>query len=210
MIIFGEFNASLPWRLAPNHSTCGNRVKTNYTAQNIDDLKFEPDCTIEECAFQGIDFTQRLLKSVAFLDCTFTDCNFANVKLVNVAMNDVHFNGCNLIGVNWCALKRLANISFSQSKLDFCSFQNLKLKRLKLQNCSVRDADFTGADLSSADFSESIFAGSTFHKAGLSGADFRTSQSYFIDPKTTNVKGAKFSYPGVLALITALGAEVDF
>jgi uncharacterized protein YjbI with pentapeptide repeats len=71
------------------------------------------------------------------------------------------------------------------------------------------EVDFSGCDLSKTDFSRSNFAGANLSGSNLSGADFRTSKDYIFDIRTTKIKGSKFSFPYVVSLITALGAEVD-
>jgi fluoroquinolone resistance protein len=64
--------------------------------------------------------------------------------------------------------------------------------------------------LPGSDFSGSLLTGASFTKSDLSKADFRTAKDYFIDPSFTKIKGAKFALPEALALLTALGAEVDY
>jgi fluoroquinolone resistance protein len=171
------------------------------------DLRLHPH--FEECQFQGIDFSNYDLKSIAFLDCTFTSCNMANQPLHNASMRNIVFKGCKLMGVNWCSLKRLEDPQYYECKMDFSSFQSLKLKRAIFKNCSAVEVDFSEADLSLCDFSETNFAGANFDRANLSGADFRTSRDYFFDLRTAKIKGAQFSFPQVVNLITALGAKVE-
>ncbi len=180
-----------------------------YTEKEIASLSFEPEATFEDCEFVAIDFTDIVLKSVSFLDCKFSNCNLANQPLINTSMRDVLFETCNLVGINWCSLRRLENSKFVDSKLNYSTFQALKMKDVEIRGCSALEVDFSEADLSHADFSNSSFSGANFDRANLTGVDFRTSRDYLFDVRTARIKGAKFSFPDVISLLTALGAEVD-
>lgn len=182
---------------------------TVYSKADIGDLKIKEGESLEECEFQGVDFSPLDLKGVTFLDCTFTNCNLANQSLTKTTMREPTFVGCNLMGINWPSLKRLEWPKYRECKLNFSSFQGLKLKKLEMTTCSAVEVDFAEADLTSADFSNTGLAGAVFERAILEGADFRTSRDYVIDVRTTKIKGAKFAYPQVMALIAALGAEIE-
>jgi fluoroquinolone resistance protein len=174
------------------------------------ELKFTPEASFENEEFKGIDFTHHQLKSVEFYHCKFTNCNLANQSLINASFQEPVFDSCKLLGINWCAVKRLGQPKFLNSKLDLSIFNRMKLKKAEFINCSMKDVDLSEADLSSGIFTDSILSNSNFDGAIITGTDFRNSKDYFIDPRKTKIKGAKFSYPDVLSLITALGAEVDF
>jgi uncharacterized protein YjbI with pentapeptide repeats len=94
--------------------------------------------------------------------------------------------------------------------LDYSVFQDLRVRRLKFIDCSLKEADFSDADLSESNFSGSILVGASFAGADISKADLRTAKEYFIDPRSTKIKGAKFCFPEAASLLSALGAEVDF
>lgn len=180
-----------------------------YVPFDGDARAFAPDAEFEGVEFTGIDFSAHSLRSVAFLDCRFTGCGFANQPLTNASMRGVEFVGCNLTGLNWCALKRLDGLSFRDSKLSYSCFEGLKLKGLSLRDCLAVEVDFSGADLSSADFAGTTLAGANFDRATLFEADFRAAQDYAFDLRTAKIRGAKFAFPEVVALITALGAKVE-
>ena len=173
------------------------------------ELKFAPEDSFEDCEYKDIDFALYELKSVTFYRCKFINCNLANQSLVNASFKEPIFDSCKLLGVNWSELKRLDQPKFLNSKLDLGIFHRLKLKKAEFVHCSVKDVDFSEADLSSALFTESTLTNSNFDGAIITETDFRSSRDYYIDPRRTKIKGAKFSYPEALSLITALGAEVD-
>ncbi len=180
-----------------------------YTEKEIASLSFEPEASFENCEFRAIDFSEISLKSVAFLECKFTNCNLANQPMVNTSVRDVVFETCNLVGINWCSLRRLDNAKFIDSKLNYSTFQALKMKDVEILGCSAIEVDFSEADLSHADFSNSSFSGANFDRSNLTGVDFRSSRDYLFDIRTARIKGAKFSFPYVISLLTVLGAEVD-
>lgn len=180
-----------------------------FDQSNISLLKIGPESAFEGCEFKGLDFSDYNLKSVSFLDCKFAGCNMANQSMVNTDMRDVVFESCNLIGINWCSLKRFENAKFINSKLNFSTFQALKLKKIEITGCVALDVDFSEADLTSSDFSRTQLGGANFERANLTMADFRSSTDYIFDLRTARIKGARFSYPHVLSLITALGAVID-
>lgn len=181
-----------------------------YDESNIGDVEFLKGSEFEDCEFYGINFSGYCLNSVSFLNCKFIDCNLTNQNLSNVSLRDVTFESSNLVGLNWCTCKRLENLEFKNSKMTFSSFQGLKLKKSKIIECSVVDVDFSGTDLTLSDFAGSDLAGSNFEGATLEKVNFRTSKHYLFDLRKAKIKGSKFDLPHVLALISALGAEIEF
>ena len=143
------------------------------------------------------------------MECSFHNCNLANVELLSGSIRNCHFKGSNLIGINWCLLNNFSSPKFEFCKLNYSVFENLKLPNSFFGDCSLVEVDFSGCDLSGANFSRSNFAGANLNGANLAGADFRTSRDYIFDIRTTKIKGSKFSFPYVVSLITALGAEVE-
>ena len=159
--------------------------------------------------FTEINLTDANLKSAIFIDCKFTSCNLSNVSFMNVVLRGVVFANCNLMGINWTEVRKGGDYSFAGSKLDYGCFQSVDLRNVKFEDCSIKEADFSGANLSKASFRGSHLAGTSFANVNIEKADFRSARNYFIDPKFAKLKEAKFSFPEVLVLIQALGAEVE-
>ncbi len=180
-----------------------------YNDTNMDQLEFIPEASFENYEFQGIDFSKHHLKSIEFYSCKFLACNFANQSVMNVSFKEPLFDSCKLLGINWCEIKRLDQPKFLNSKLDLSVFSRLKLKKAEFIDCSVIDVDFSESDLSAALFTGSNLSSSNFDGAVILGTDFRNSKDYSIDPRRTKIKGAKFSYPEAISLISILGAEVS-
>jgi fluoroquinolone resistance protein len=182
---------------------------TLFRSENTENLSFKPGEIVEDSEFQGFDFHSIDLKSVSFVGCKFTSCSFANVNFVNVALRDVSFEECNLVGISWSSLKNLGSPNFKSCKLNYSSFQSMKLKKLFMIDCMAIDVDFSNADLSNSDFSGTTLTGANFDRANLTSADFRGSKDYFFDLRSVKSKDVKVNYPECLSLITAFGVIVD-
>jgi len=177
--------------------------------KELESLLEEQRTEISGIEFKEINLIDANLKMAVFIDCKFTNCNLANVSLRNSVFRSVLFEGCNLMGINWSEVRTGSNYHFTNCKLDYDCFQNVDLRGIKFKNCSIREADFAGANLTKADFSGSLLSGTSFNNSNLEKADFRNAKGYFIDPKFTKLKQAKFSFPEAIALIHALGVEID-
>jgi uncharacterized protein YjbI with pentapeptide repeats len=73
----------------------------------------------------------------------------------------------------------------------------------------MRRTDFINVDLAESDFSGSDLSGSKFHNAILEKSNFAGALHYYIDPASNRIKQAKFSYPGVLALLAPFEIKVE-
>jgi fluoroquinolone resistance protein len=71
------------------------------------------------------------------------------------------------------------------------------------------EADFSDCNLTKCDFSGTVFSGANLRGVDLSGANLKNSKDYIFDLRTTKIKGAQFSFPYVMSLITALGGKVE-
>ncbi len=75
--------------------------------------------------------------------------------------------------------------------------------------CRINEAGFSGCDLRNAVFRKCDLMRATFIQNDLSGADFRTSFNYCIDPGANRMTAARFSYPEVLGLLDAYDIIVE-
>lgn len=164
---------------------------------------------LSECECSSLNLSDAPLKSLRIEDCKFSACTLANADLTDTRLRSVQFESCNLIGINWAGAASLVAVTFRTCKLDYGVFQSASLKNCQFIGCSIIDADFSACDLSKAVFTDSRLAGSSFNGANLEMADFRNAKDYFIDARTTKVRGARFNLPDALSLIEALGAEVE-
>lgn len=167
--------------------------------------------TFYACTFENVDFSLLAsAKRLRFLECRFKQCNLSNLKVMAFSFKEARFVGCKLVGINWAACAAFENPDFQDCKLDLSTFQGLPLKNLKCLECTANEVDFSGAHLAGADFSGTLLRGSSFNGADLSAADFRGAKEYSINPLTCKVKGARFRYPDVTTLLSALGIKVEF
>lgn len=181
-----------------------------FTVNDLEKLRELLPGEFAECQFEGIRFSHLQIKPSSFRNCTFTNCNLTEMEMLSSTMRNIDFAGCNLMGVNWAALNRFEDCRFRECKLDYACFQGLQLKRTPFLDSSLKETDFSECQLSEANFSGSILTGANFNKANLSNANLKRSKEYFIDPAFTKIKGAQFSLPEAIILLTALGAKVEY
>lgn len=163
------------------------------------------DCTFIDCNFSGAN-----LAGARFVDCTFRGSNFSNAKLTNVKLADVAFQGCKVLGVDFRACDgTLFGASFDETDLSYCVFVGMKLRKAQYTKSKLIECDFTGCDLAGADFSGSNLRGALFSKTILKQADFRSATEYAFDPRLNELKGARFSSPEVVRLLTVFGVVID-
>lgn len=123
-------------------------------------------------------------------------------------MSNAVFENCKLLGIQWTSLTSLMSPTFKESSLAYSNFSGLKLKKNKFLNCQLLDVEFSLADISECDFSGSNFLNARFHETNLSKSDFRNATNYQIDPTANRVKGAQFSLPDAIGLLTGLGVVI--
>lgn len=176
------------------------------------------DCTESElsnisfdnCHFKNCNFTKTHLLQCKFEDCTFTECLLANCIISNTKLSDSIFKTCKLSGLNFSYFSQLLfSISAEGSHFESCVFLNQSLQKTQIINCECRHCDFEQVDFTSAKFEGTDFSGSTFNHCNLQKADFREALNYTLNPSENNVKGALFSNPEVLSLLTPFKIKIS-
>ena len=71
------------------------------------------------------------------------------------------------------------------------------------------DVDFREADLSKADFSGTDLTGAQFGRTNLTGANLESARNYRIVPAENTLKGARFSLPEAMSLLSGLDIEIS-
>ncbi len=79
------------------------------------------------------------------------------------------------------------------------------MKNTPFLKSMVRETRFIETLLTGARFDESDLEHTLFHQCNLEGASFKNARNYFIDPTTNKLKGASFSLPEAISLLTNLG-----
>ena len=109
-----------------------------------------------------------------------------------VNYNRINFFECNHL---------LLSVTFEDTRLDFTSFYNLKLKNTLFKNCNLHEVDFSETDLTKSIFDNCNLNRAIFINTNLKESDFRTSYNYSIDPEVNSIKKAKFSLEGISGLL---------
>lgn len=68
---------------------------------------------------------------------------------------------------------------------------------------------FEECNLKDSSFEKSLLNTTQFTNRDLRGADFREATGYQIDINTNKLKGAKFSFPEVINLLSGLEINID-
>jgi len=166
-----------------------------------------------ECRFVRCGFSNAVLRACVFEECVFLECDLSLVKLPHSSFSSTRFEGSKIIGVNWTearwAMLRLWQpVRFENCVINHSTFLGLDLKGVGFVECMAKDVDFREADLSRADFSGSDLTGAQFGGTNLTGANLRSARNYSIDPGRNVLKGARFSLPEAMSLLSGLDIEI--
>ena len=171
------------------------------------------DNLISEREFVNCVFENCVLTKLTFEDCYFENCVFkdSDLTMVNVkgsSFRAVKFEGCKMLGILWEEAATPIMINFEECGLSFSSFWGLSLKKIKIEKCIAKEVNFSEANLSQASFKDSDLEGSIFMNTNLIKANFESAYNYFFDVNANKVKGALFSMPEVVSLLTGLGIKI--
>lgn len=163
----------------------------------------------EDCTFRNCSFAEASLRRGLFIGCTFSSCDLSNAHLTGATMSQVHFVDSKLIGINWTSAAHVSQLICQKSNLNYSTFAGRDMRKVAITDCIAREVDFSDANLSEANCRGTDFAGTTFSNTNLTKADLRGARGYAIAPAENKIKGAKFSLPEAIALLHALGVEVE-
>lgn len=99
-------------------------------------------------------------------------------------------------------------MSFCDCLLDYCIFQNNKMKRTEFNKCSMKEMTFIECELVESLFEDCDLMRTLFERCNLEKCDFSSAYNYELIPSENNIKKAKFAYPGVMGLLRWLDIEV--
>jgi uncharacterized protein YjbI with pentapeptide repeats len=171
------------------------------------------DNVISEREFVSCIFENCVLTKLTFEDCYFENCVFkdSDLTMMNVkgsSFRDVKFEGCKILGVLWDEVATPIMVNFDECALSFSSFFGLSLKKIKIEKCIAKEVNFSEADLTQASFKDSDLGGSVFLNTNLNKANFESAHNYFLNINSNKIKGALFSMPEVVSLLTGLGIKI--
>ncbi len=163
------------------------------------------DCTFENCNFSNIN-----LSSFSFTDCEFINCDLSMAKVKNTTFKEVLFKDCKILGIlfNECN-DFLLSFKFEHCNLSYSSFFKLKLTNQLFNNCKLDKVDFSFSNLQNAIFNECDLVNAVFYNTILEKTDFRTSIHYSLDPENNRIKNAKFSLIGIVGLLDKYNLDIE-
>lgn len=163
------------------------------------------DCLLANCSLHKADFSQSI-----FTNCRFEDCDLSMAVLTGTCFQNVLFKNCKMLGIRLEQADPFSlDFRLENCNLQFASFFQVRLPQFHFHACQLREADFSGADLEEAVFKDCDLEGARFEDTILTRADFRTAHNYTIDPGKNVIRGARFSWPGLLGLLKQYQIEVE-
>ncbi len=164
----------------------------------------------EACTFQGSDLSGADLSGYRFLDTEFLDCDLSNAELVGTFWQKVTFRNCKMLGLRFDVSHELGfAVTFEGCQLDHSSFYQRKLSRSVFIDSRLHGVDLAEADMKGSKVKDCDLLNAIFENTGLENADLRGSVNYSIDPEINRVKGAAFSWPGLVGLLDKYNIKVD-
>ncbi|MDQ6709634.1 MAG: pentapeptide repeat-containing protein [Candidatus Dormibacteraeota bacterium] len=183
----------------------------------FDDLRLDrttiSDGDFEECQFRNCSFQEAEFDACRLMTSSFVGCNLSLARFPRTRLATVQFKRSKLVGINWTVARwpQLGlgqALNFNDCVLSQSVFIGLALKGVSFKDCIAHEVDFSDSNLAKCDFSGTDLSGARFNHTDLSGADFRSARNYTIDPMANTLKGAQFSLPEAVALLTALGVVI--
>lgn len=182
--------------------------KDKFEKLGVNGESFE-DKEFEECKFINSSFVNVKFTGCRFVGCVFEGSVVSALDVTDSNFVDVTFKNSKIIGTDWTRARRIQNVAFDNSQINYSNFRLLKLPKIKITFCEAREVDFTGADLEDGVLTSCDFEKAIFSQTNLSKADLRLSRNYFIDPRFNTVKKAKFSMPEALTLLSGMDVEIE-
>jgi len=167
-----------------------------------------------ECRFVRCCFSESVFRSCVFDECVFVECDLSLVKLPHSVFSSTRFECSKIIGVNWTEarwpMSRLVvPVRFEKCVISHSTFLGLKLNGVRVTECTAKDVDFRETDLSKADFSGTDLTGAQFGGTNLTGANLESARNYTIGLAENTLKGARFSLPEAMSLLSGLDIEIS-
>lgn len=166
--------------------------------------------TFEQCSFERCDLSRADLAKCRFIDCAFTACDLTMVKLRGAGLQDVRFEECKVLGVDFSACNpMLLQVTFDRCRLDHSVMVGMKLKGTRFDHCTMHGVDFSTTELEEAVFPGCDLLNAVFERTSLRKVDLTTATNFRINPSSNDLRGARFSVHGAIALLEPFGVEVE-
>ena len=192
--------------------------KGTYAEEAFEQVRLEQNDVVSaefrECSFVRCCFSESALRACAFDECVFVECDLSLVKLPHSVFSSTRFEDSKIIGVNWTEARwptsrLLVPVRFEKCIINHSTFLGLDLKGVRFTECTAKDVDFREANLSKSDFSGTDLTGAQFGSTNLTGANLQSARNYRIVPAENTLKGARFSLPEAMSLLSGLDIEIS-
>lgn len=183
-----------------------NNIKLD--SKTLENMEFF-DCTFENCTLENC-----LIDRCIFAECKFIHCNVVSIQSKYSQIKYAEFEKCNLIGVHWNELLSAGRIADPIRKvkhtiLKYNTFMGMKFIRFDFSKNVMQDSMFEECDLRECSFKGNVLERTQFLNCDLRKADLREATEYQIDIQTNKLKGARFSFPEVIALLKVLEIKIE-
>jgi uncharacterized protein YjbI with pentapeptide repeats len=167
----------------------------------------------EQCIFTKCNFSEAQFKACNFYDCEFKACDLSLVKVPGCEFSNNLIEDSKAMGINWAemrvpSIRVYCPVEFLRCNINYSSFMALDLHEIQIVECQARDVNFSEANLSKSNLTGSDFANSIFNRTNLCEADLTHAINYYIDVYLNPIKGAKFSIPEAISLLSSLEIEI--
>jgi len=175
----------------------------------LNDIKNITSKSFYDCKFIDCDFTESDFSNSIFSECIFKTSNLSLITINESKFHDVYFDGCKILGVDFTPLSKLIlEIGFKNSQIIKCIFASLELGGTDFINCQIIQTDFYDTILKKSNFSGSDLKETIFENADLTGANFKDSKNYLINPLKNKIKNAEFTMPEAIVLLESLEVKI--
>ena len=129
-------------------------------------------------------------------------------------MSDAWLLHCAFRSIAWGGLQGRSALVQPFGRAEQCEFRynefsGMALKQFDFSKCTFGDCVFDDCKLAGADFRSVALSSTAFSRCDLQKADFREATGYRIDPSDNQMKGARFSFPDVIALLNGFGLVIE-
>jgi fluoroquinolone resistance protein len=188
-------------------------IESQFSDQNFKSLELTHEAIrakdFDRCKFVGCHFLSCDLTGTNFTDCTFEHCSLSLTKLPNCSLRAITFKDSKLVGIDFTKCStNFFELLFSNTLLDNCNFSTLPMQNTPFNNCTLRECIFSETNLAKATFANCDFERSVFHDTNLQKTDFSSAKNYTISPLSNSIKGAAFSLPEAIQLLSAFEIEL--
>lgn len=189
-----------------------------FEEEKIESIKLEDEVLdyyeFVECVFNHCVIENCKLRYCSFSGCTFLRCRVMNLEAEHSQMKYSQFIECNIAGVDWSYLLSGAKFAGPISKLSDChlkynTFSGMLLKKFDFSGSEILSSMFAQCDMTESNFQKCKLEKTEFLKCDIRKCDFREATGYQINIMENKLRGARFSYPDVMSLLSVLEIKID-